>query len=407
MHLSHSLSQTNKNAPKDASSINHSLLVQAGFIKQETAGVYSLLPFGLRVLRRIETIIRQEMDDLGAQEIFMPSLQSATNWRITQRWDSVDILFKVASRWGDREYALGPTHEEIVTPLVQEHVHSYRDLPMAVYQIQTKFRDEKRAKSGIVRGREFGMKDMYSFHAEETERSSFYERVTQAYLSIFAQCGIDAKVTEASGGDFTKKHSHEFMAISDAGEDTIVYCPHCTFAQNVEIASVAAGDSCPRCQNSLLAAKAIEIGNTFDLGTKFTEAFKFTFVDRSGQTQPVLMGCYGIGTTRLLGTIVETHHDDQGIIWPETVAPYDVHIVGLDIDQIEVRSAADQLIAQLQEHGQSVLFDDRTNVRAGAKFADADLIGIPTRIVISQKTVVLGKYELKRRDTNLAQMIVL
>lgn len=403
--LSLSLATTSKTTPKDAVAINQSLLIQAGFMKQETAGIYSLLPFGLRVLRKIEAIIREEMNDLGAQEILMPALQPAENWQQTGRWDSVDILFKVASRWGERAYALGPTHEEIVTPLVREHIHSYRDLPLAVYQIQTKFRDEKRSKSGIIRGREFGMKDMYSFHADEAERAEFYERVLQAYLRIFSRCGLAAKVTEASGGDFTKTHSHEFMAISEAGEDTIIYCPQCTFAQNVEIADAAAGNDCPHCGAILLTAKAIEIGNTFDLGTKFTQAFGCTFADKSGTTQPVLMGCYGIGTTRLLGTIVEAHHDDRGIIWPESVSPYDVHVVGINLDQTEIRTAAEQVIAQLQKNGQSVLFDDRDAVRAGEKFADADLIGIPTRIVVSQKTVAQHGYEQKQRDSATSQFI--
>lgn len=395
-----SFSQVRKEAPRDSSSINHELLIKAGFIKQETAGVFTLLPLGNRVVRNMEEIIREEMNGLGAQELTMPAMHPKENWVKTGRWDVVDVLFKIKSRWGNKEYALGPTHEEIVTPLAKDRIHSYRDLPLAVYQIQTKFRDEKRAKSGIIRGREFGMKDMYSFHSSQEDLLQFYDSVIEAYLSIFRRCGIDAKITEASGGDFTKKFSHEFMAISPAGEDTIVYCPQCTFAQNVEIASVAEGQACPHCSSVLETAKAIEIGNIFDLGRKFTDAFEVSFTDEQGKKQPVYMGCYGIGTTRLLGTVVELHHDAQGIMWPEEIAPYNAHLVVINSDDPEVMAANQVLLAEMNARGMTVMFDDRTEVKAGEKFAIADAIGIPVRVVLSAKTLRNQAVEVKNRSAN-------
>ncbi|MHB8831097.1 MAG: proline--tRNA ligase [Patescibacteria group bacterium] len=402
------LSKPSKAAPHEADSINAKFLVQGAFVRQEMAGVYSWLPLGLRVLNKVQEIIREELNALGAQEILMPALQPKENWETTGRWDSVDVLFKVPSQT-DREYALGPTHEEIVTPLVGSFVHSYKDLPTAVYQIQTKYRDELRAKSGVLRGREFGMKDLYSFHANQEDLERFYELVKQAYLRIFKRCGLDAKIVEASGGSFTKKFSHEFQVISPAGEDNIIACSKCTFAQNSEIATYQPGQACPLCGAQLQAVKGIEIGNIFDLGTKFTSVFKVGYTDEQGERQTPLMACFGIGTTRLVGAIVESNHDDKGIIWPEEVAPYQIHLVTIqskDADVTEqVMSTVSSLYDEMVEAGLQVFWDDRTDASAGEKLATSDLLGLPVRILVSQKSLEQGGVEIKQRNADEAEII--
>jgi prolyl-tRNA synthetase len=386
---------TKKEAPKDATSLNQKLLTRAGFVHQELAGVYTMLPLGLRVLRKIENIIRKHMESLGGQEILMPALEPKANWLTTSRWNNFDVLFKVKSQHG-YEYALGPTHEEIVIPLAKERAKSYKDLPFSLYQIQTKFRDEPRAKSGLMRGREFGMKDLYSFHESKEDLGFFYEKAKRVYIALFKEMGLDAKITEASGGDFTKKFSHEFMVLSDAGEDNILACSTCSFAQNAEIAKVKAGDSCPNCKGVIEEKKAVEAGNIFDLSTKFSEDFELTYVDKNGKKQFVVVGCYGIGTSRLVGTIAEVCADAKGLVWPESVSPYDYHVVVLDAEEKPVATQLQKLLSHLEKKQKDVLVDDREE-RAGMKFADADLIGIPHRIVVSSKTAASGKVEIKSR----------
>ncbi len=397
MKLSKLFTKTRKDSPEDATAASHDLLVRAGFINQEMAGVYSLLPMGFKVLKRIENVIREEMDAVGGQEVIMPSLQPKANWIKTGRWETVDVLYKVKSRWSDSEYALGPTHEEIVFPLVGKFLSSYKDLPVSVYQIQTKFRDEKRAKSGIIRGREFGMKDMYSFHETQEDLTSHYEEVKEAYLKIFKRCGIDAKVTKASGGDFTDKYSHEFMAVSEAGEDTIIACTSCHHAENVEVSELKAGDPCPQCQSSTESCKAIEIGNIFDLAQKFGEDFGLQYTDENGERKYPFSGCYGIGTTRLIGSIVESSHDEKGIIWPEEVSPFDVHLIGLNLKNNDAKRAAEEAYEAISSSGATVLYDDREEASAGIKFNDADLIGIPQQMVVSEKLAAEGKIEIRSR----------
>lgn len=410
MKFSGLLSRPSKTAPHEADTVNAKLLLQAGFVRQEMAGVYSWLPLGLRVLNNIQRIIREELDAIGAQEILMSALEPKENWETSGRWNTVDVLFKVPSQTG-REYALGPTHEEIVTPLVGSFVHSYKDLPVAVYQVQTKFRDELRAKSGVLRGREFGMKDLYSFHATQEDLERYYEIVKQTYLKIFKRCGIDAKIVEASGGSFTKKYSHEFHAITSAGEDDIIACSTCTFAQNTEIATVKPGEKCPSCGGELKSVKGVEIGNIFDLGTKFTEAFKVAFTDEKGVRQTPLMACYGIGTTRLVGAVVETHNDERGMIWPKEVAPFDLHLVSLQSRdsavQERIAEVTSGLYRDLTEKGLKVLWDDRADSSAGEKLADADLIGIPLRLLVSAKTLDQQGVEIKRRDESVSNIVKL
>ncbi len=405
MRLSQSFGKTLKAPPADAETANAKFLIQGGFVDQEMAGVYTWLPLGLRVLRKVEHIVREEMDALGAQELFMPSLQPKEYWEKTKRWEGVDILFKLKSQT-DKEYALGCTHEEVMTPLAQKFVQSYKDLPFATYQINTKFRDELRAKSGVLRGREFRMKDMYSFHATQESLDAFYARVLVAYAKAFARCGLKVKVVQASGGIFTSNASHEFQALTDAGEDMLIACMSCAFGQNSEIATHKVGDACPKCGGSLAQMKGVEVGNIFDLGTKYTDAFDMNFTDEDGAQKRALMGCYGIGTSRLVGAIVETHHDAKGILWPKSVAPFAVHLISLNgkANGQEVVETAETLYEELKKAGVEVLWDER-DASPGAKFADADLIGIPLRLVVSPKSLADGAIEWKERGKTDARLI--
>ncbi len=390
-----------KKEVKEYDSISHKLLTQAGFIDQVASGIFEYLPLGKRVLAKIENIIREEMNAIDAQEVLMPLLHPKNLWEKTDRWNSVDVLFKVKSQWSN-EYALAPTHEETVIPLAKKFINSYKDLPLALYHITTKFRDEKRAKSGILRGREFGMKDLYSFHTDKKDLENYYQKVIDAYLKIFKRCGLDKiKITEASGGSFTKKFSHEFNVITPAGEVDLIYCSHCSFAQNEEIATEK--NKCPKCGHKLEKNRAIEVGNIFDLGTRFSEAFDLKFVDKDGQLKYPLMGCYGIGTTRLLGTIVEVYNDEKGIIWPKNVAPYQIHLIGLDLKNEKIAFFAKEIYEKLSKEGLEVLFDDRVETSAGEKLKDADLIGIPTRLIISKKTG--DKIEYKKRNSSKIQLL--
>lgn len=386
--------------PKDADTINHKLLTQAGFVDQLMAGVYSYLPLGLRVLKNIEYVVREEMDSIGGQEILMPVLHPKAIWETTKGWDNIDVLFKLKSRT-DKEYALGQSEEEVVTPLVMKNVNSYQDLPQAVYQIHWKFRDELRSKSGILRGREFYMKDMYSFHETQEDFDKFYDVTKKAYLKIYDRLGLVAKVTEASGGNFTEKVSYEFMIITDAGEDDILYCPSCEFCVNVEIAKVKEGDQCPKCGNEKLKkARASEAGNVFDLGQKYPKDFDLTYTGRDGDQKHPIMGCYGLGISRVMGVIVEKYHDDNGIVWPASVSPFDVHLIS-----IKSNEKAEEVYKKLQDAGIEVLYDDREDVSAGNQFADADLIGMPVRLVVSAKSG--DKIEWKERAGSETQLLTL
>jgi prolyl-tRNA synthetase len=403
MKYSKLFAKTMKNPPKDADTVNHRLLTQAGFVDQLMAGVYSYLPLGLRVLKKIEEIVREEMDAIGGQEILMPVLHPKSIWETTKGWDNIDVLFKIKSRTG-KDYALGQSEEEVITPLVMKNVHSYQDLPKAVYQIHWKFRDELRAKSGIMRGREFYMKDLYSFHASQEDFERFYETAKKAYLKIYERLGLVAKVTEASGGNFTEKISYEFMILTDAGEDDILYCGSCEFCVNVEIAKVKEGDECPKCKKSKLKkARASEAGNVFDLGQKYTKDFDTTFIAQDGSQKFPIMGCYGFGVSRVMGVLVEKFHDDKGIIWPSSVAPFDVHLIGITKQELRIKEEADRVYKRLLEAGVEVLYDDREDVSAGAKFADADLIGIPVRLVVSSKSG--DKIEWKKRASSETELL--
>ena len=546
--------KTRHDPPCDADSVNAKLLAQAGFVEKLAAGIYNYLPLGKRVLTKIEGIIREEMHSVGGQELLLPALHPVALWKKSGRDETMnDILYRTSAS-GNKEFVFGPSHEEAVTPLAAKYVQSYKDLPLSLYQIQSKFRDEPRAKSGVLRGREFGMKDMYSFHVSDEDLDKYYEEVMTAYSRVFDRCGLTAHVVEASGGAFSDKYSHEFSVETSAGEDTIIICKKCKSSQNLEVAEgnvvdpdgtdekelsleeidiergfsvsdnaeahgvpehkilktvvyevdgggllgvvirgdlsvsgvklenyikkplrpaspetlkkvsliqgyispvnmpdgvgisfigdnsikniknfvtganafgkdyknanlgrdfviddfadlveVSSGFECAKCGTSLTEIKAVEVGNIFKLGTKYSEAFGLNFTDSDGKSKPVVMGCYGIGTTRLAGTIVEASHDDKGIIWPMSVAPYHVHMLTLGNDDTSF-AAAEKLSSELEEAGIEVLFDDRDE-RAGVKLNDADLIGIPVRVVVSKRSLENGGVEFKMRDSEDSDIV--
>ena len=391
------LVKTLKESPKDETSINAQFLIRAGFIYKEMAGVYTYLPLGLRVLRKIENIVREEMEKIGGKEILMSIFQPKRLWEETGRWSKEigDVMYKCQE--DGKEIGLGPTHEEMLTDIIRHYVKSYEDLPLYLYQIQTKFRKELRAKSGLLRGREFDMKDLYSFHASEKDFKEYYKKVTQAYFRIFKRCGLKTILTEASGAGFTNEYTHEFQVLAKDGEDTIIYCPQGNFAQNKEITKLQAGQKCPQCKSILMEGKSIEVGNIFPLGTKYSKGMQAFFVDKDGQRKLIIMGCYGLGPSRIMGTIVEIHHDDKGIIWPKEIAPFQAHLIKIENNQ-QVTKTAQKLYQDLQKSGVEVLYDDRINKTAGEKFAEADLIGIPIRLVVSEKTLKKNSVELKKRE---------
>ncbi len=405
MRQSQLFTKTRKDAPKDEVAKNAELLIRAGYIHKEMAGVYSYLPLGLRVMNKIATIIRQEINALGGQEILMTALQDKNLWEKTGRWSDkvLDVWFKTKLK-NDTELGLGSTHEEEITALMRDYVRSFRDLPVYAYQLQTKFRNEARAKSGIMRSREFLMKDLYSFSKDDAEHSVFYEKAKISYKNIFNKAGIGERtyLTYAAGGSFSK-YSHEFQTVTPAGEDTIYICEKCHVAVNEEIRDEQ--KTCPHCENAdLKKEKAVEVGNIFNLGTKFSEALDLAYVDEKGEKKFVVMGCYGIGPGRLMGTIVESLSDEKGIVWPESVAPFKIHLISIPDKEGKVAHYADKLYQTLVDKGIEVLYDDR-DTRAGEKFADSDLIGIPYRVVVSDKTMAEGKLELKDRKSGTVEKI--
>jgi len=399
MKISQLFTKTTRNISKSAESRNHDLLVRGGYVDQLMAGAYTYLPLGSRVLQKIENIVREEMLAIDGQEILMPALQPKENWAKTGRWDTMDDLYRFTSYYSKTDIALGATHEEIVSPLAKKFIFSYKDLPKYVFQIQTKFRDEKRPKSGILRGREFRMKDLYSFHTDEKDLNKYYDQVIKSYEKIFERVGLKDKtyLTFAPGGTFSK-FSHEFQTESEVGEDTIYICRDCKMAINKEI--ILTQKECPKCgKTDLEEIKAIEVANIFKLKTKFTDLFKVKYLDEKGKENPVIMGCYGIGPSRIMGTIVEVLSDDKGIIWPKEVTPYHVHLIDLKSGP-EAEKAAKALEAENIE----VLWDDRDE-SAGVKFADSDLLGIPIRVVVSGKSLKSGGLELKFRDQKETEIL--
>ncbi len=400
MYQSQLFTKTLKQAPRDEKSTNAQLLIRAGFIDKLMAGVYSYLPLGFLVLKKIEEIIRQEMNRIGGQEIFLPALHPKNNWQQTKRWECPE-MFKLKNRKG-KEFSLGWTHEEIITPLARKFISSHKDLPVFIYQIQNKFRDELRAKSGLLRGVEFLMKDLYSFHQDEKGLDEYYEKVKGAYLKIFQRCGLKKEtfLTLASGGTFSK-YSHELQTVTSAGEDTVYLCQKCRLAINREIIKEE-NFTCPKCGNKKLEIKkTIEVGNIFKLKDRFSRPFNLVFKDKDGKEKVVFMGCYGIGLGRLMGTIAEVYHDNSGIAWPGEVAPFRVHLISLT----GAKKESERLYQDLQKQNVEVLYDDRDDKSAGEKFADADLIGIPLRIVASERTLQKNCVEIKKRSEQKIRLI--
>lgn len=405
MKQSKLFTKTRKESPKDEVSKNADLLIRAGFVHKEMAGVYSYLPLGLSVLNKISEIIRKHMNAVGGQELLLTVLQDKEVWECTGRWsdEAVDNWFKTKLK-NDTELGLGFTHEEEITSLMKDYIRSYKDLPVYAYQIQTKFRNEARAKSGIMRGREFLMKDLYSFSRDEKSHLDFYEKVKEAYIKIFDEIGIGDKthVTFASGGSFSK-YSHEFQTETDAGEDLIHICLKCSVAINEEVKKEVA--ECPSCKGSeFRQAKAVEVGNIFTLGTRFSDALGLLFTDEDGKRKSVFMGSYGIGPGRLMGSLVELFSDDKGIVWPKNISPFSVHLVELMSDNKGVSEKAKTIYENLNRAGVSVIHDDR-DARPGEKFADSDLMGIPYRVILSEKNFEKNELEVVERKTGKVDFI--
>ena len=406
MRQSHLFTKTQKTAPKDEVAQNAQLLIRAGFVHKEMAGVYAYLPLGIRVLERIKAIVREEMDALGCQELIMTSLQRKELWERTDRWDDekVDVWFKSGLKAGG-EVGLAWSHEEPIGDMMRAYLSSYKDLPKTVYQFQTKLRNELRAKSGIMRGREFVMKDAYSFAAGEEDHSRIYDAMKVAYMNVFTRLGLgdDTFITFASGGAFTQ-FSHEFQTICDAGEDVCYVSRAKKIAVNQEVLNDEALAVLGVSRDELEEVKTAEVGNIFNFGRQKAEDIGLMYKDETGASIPVWMGSYGIGITRLIGVLVEKFGSESSMVWPKSVAPFDVHLVSLAGGNKDLAAEAERVHDLLTENGFTVLYDDR-DLRAGEKFADADLIGIPQRIVVSEKTVAAGSVEYVDRGNGGAQLV--
>lgn len=398
MRQSNLFTKTQKESPKDEVSLNAELLIKAGFIHKEMAGVYSYLPLGLKVIKKIENIIREEMDAIGGLEMRTSVFQSKDVWEKSNRWndDIVDNWFKTKLKNGG-EVGLSFTNEEAYANILKQYISSYKELPVYPYDFKSIFRNETRSKSGILRGREFYWKALYSFSKDENEHNVFYEKAKEAYKKIFQRVGIGhlTYLTFASGGTFSK-FSHEFQTLTGSGEDIIYIDENSGIAINKEVYNDEVISALNIDKNNLVEKKAVEVGNIFSLGTKFSEPFDLKYKNENGEEILVLMGSYGIGLGRLMGTIVEVLSDDKGIIWPESVSPFRVHLILLGEDTDALRES-EGLYQKLLDNKIEVLYDDRKDVSAGEKFADADLIGLPYRVVISKRSLSLGGFEVKKR----------
>ena len=396
MRYSQSFIKTFRETPREAENASSALLLRGCFIDQETSGVYSLLPLGFRVINKISQIIREEMDAIGGQEVLLPAMQPKELWESTDRWDKMDPpLFKFQDRH-QKDFALGSTHEEVIVDIVRDRLSSYRELPQMLYQIQDKFRNELRSTGGLLRTREFLMKDAYSFHPNDKDLEDYYQKVIQAYHKIFKRCGVQARLVEAHAGSIGGKRSNEFMLLSETGEDKIYLCGACDWAVNLEVTTDV--KTCPACGGQIKQANAIEIGHIFYLGDLYSKKMEATFTDEEGKQKPFIMGCYGIGIPRLAAAIVEASHDEKGIIWPEKVAPYQVVLIDL------TNGKADKIYEELIKSGIEVLYDDRSE-SAGVKFAEADLLGFPWRAIVSEKTK--DKIEVKKRNEDKPNLVAL
>jgi prolyl-tRNA synthetase len=415
MRYSQVFPKSKREAPKDAVAVNHKLLVRAGYIDQLMTGSWTLLPLGWRVVTKINNIIREELNKIGCQEMLMPLMHPKDIWNETGRWDSAsEVMYKLKDS-REKDFVLSFTHEEIVMDLLRKHVNSYKDLPIAIYHFSTKFRNEARPQGGILRGREFLMKDLYSAHATNEDMKQFYEKVSEAYIKVFERIGFEVYTTEAAGGVFTENKTREFQVIADAGEDTIYVCEVCKNAYNIEILNPKLQTNskyeCPKCKNEMEAKRSIEVGNIFPFGDKkYAEMMKVGFTDKDGTKKLVHFASYGIGVTRVMGTAVEVFNDDKGIMWPASIAPFQIHLVDLKKSQESVLSAQ-EIYDKLTKIGIEVLWDD-TDRGAGEKFADADLLGMPYKLVVSERTLrqAQGKMEMvefKKRTEKESELLSL
>ncbi|MBC7982121.1 prolyl-tRNA synthetase [Candidatus Parcubacteria bacterium] len=388
--------KTRKESPKDELALNAQILIKAGYVHKEMAGVYSYMPLGIRVLENIKKIAREEMNALDGQEMIMSSLQKKETWEVTDRWDDekVDIWFKSNLKNGT-EIGFGWSHEEPITDMMKSFITSYKDLPLYTYQFQTKFRNELRAKSGIMRGREFVMKDLYSYSKNEEEHTAFYNNMINSYMNFYKRVGLgdNTFVTVASGGVFTKNISHEFQTICDAGEDIIYIDREKNIAYNEETVEEAGVD-----KTKLEEAKTAEVGNIFSFGGDKSEQMGLLFMDADGKNKPVILGSYGIGITRVMGVVVEKYADDKGLVWPKNISPYQLEIVSLFKERDDKIHLESEKIYNLLKDKYEILFDDR-NLGAGPKMADADLYGIPLQIIIGDKSLAKDSVEIKNRQT--------
>lgn len=405
MKQSKLINNSKKDVPEEIESKSARLFYRADYIDKLASGIYSFLPLGWRVHEKIANIIREEMRRIGAQEVLLPTLQPKKLWEKSGRWGQMDPpLFKVEDRH-ERKYALGSTHEEVVGDLIKERINSYRDLPAALFQIQNKFRNEMRATGGLLRTREFMMKDLYSFHEDEEDLEQYYSKVEDTYDKIYSRCGVEAVEVEALSGSIGGNDSDEFMILASSGEDDVLICESCGYGRNMEVDDEE--KKCPECGDELAQKSAIEAGHIFKLGDKYSKKLDANYTDKEGNQHPVIMGCYGIGVSRLMAAVAELLSDEKGLVWPREIAPFDVHLLKLDRDgSKEVTDQARRVRLRLEEEGFEVLFDDR-DTSAGEKFAEADLIGIPLRIVISENTVSKDKVEVKRRGGNEEKLVSL
>jgi len=388
---------TLRDMPKDAEIASHKILLKGGYVKQHAAGVYTYLPLAYRVIKKIERIIREEFDAIGCTELLMPTLQPKDLWVESGRWDGYGKeLMRMQDRH-DRDFCLGPTHEEVITSVVRDSVNSYKKLPLAPYQIQTKFRDEFRPRFGLMRGREFIMADMYSFSTSREDLDYWYKATRQAYINIFDRCGLKYAIVSANSGQIGGKESEEFMVLCEIGEDTICYSDGSDFACNVEFMDLKEGDPSPDGKGTIHLAKGIEVGHIFKLGTKYSEPMNLLFIDVDNQKKPVIMGCYGIGVSRLIMAILEQHNTDLKVLWPDTVAPFKIQVIPMDKQGTDGFNIANDIYEALNKKYE-VLIDDR-NESAGVKFNDADLIGAKYRVIVGRKAKE-GIVELKNLETN-------
>ena len=401
MRQSQLFTKTRKEVPADEVAKNAQLLIRAGYISKEMAGVYAYLPLGMRVLEKIKAIVREEMNAIGSQELIMTALQNKQVWEQTGRWgdDVVDVWFKSELKAGG-EVGFGWSHEEPIGTMMKSYISSYKDLPVTVYQFQTKLRNELRAKSGVMRGREFVMKDAYSFAVGEEDHTVIYEAMKVAYMNVFKRVGLgdDTYITFASGGAFTE-FSHEFQTICEAGEDICYVAKEKGIAINEEVYNPQTLAELGLTESDLVKTNTAEVGNIFNFGRQKAADIGLQYKDEEGNLVPVWMGSYGIGITRLIGVVAEKYGDEKGLVWPESIAPFKVHLVGLNLEDGEIKDWADGLYANLTKEGVEVLYDDRIEVRAGEKFSDSDLLGMPYRLVVSKKSKEAGVYEVVTRST--------